>query len=334
MLIAVSCSGQELPKTFNNTPAKLVKTQGSNAYQNVHCGLQDKAGNLWFGTTGEGVYRYDGNSFTQFTVKDGLTSNTIWSVLEDKTGKIWLGTANGICCYDGKKMLSVSIASGNTKSPGNVWSMLETKNGTILFGTDDGVYCYDGKVFSSFLDTPGLKNENGLTLKNVQCMFEDKDGKLWFGSGPLAFEGVCLYDGKSLTGFKPENEGWIRTISEDKQENLLFVTRHKGLISLDGKITSGCPEPAELKKDLLNAAFTDSKGNTWYGSDYVSDNDVTKGGVWKSAGNSFIGFAKDAGLENTAAFLFLEDRSGNIWIGTRNTGLYRYDGSSFTSFSE
>jgi len=30
----------------------------------------------------------------------------------------------------------------------------------------------------------------------------------------------------------------------------------------------------------------------------------------------------------------LEDKKGNIWFGTRNTGLYRFDGSVFTSFSE
>jgi hypothetical protein len=29
-----------------------------------------------------------------------------------------------------------------------------------------------------------------------------------------------------------------------------------------------------------------------------------------------------------------EDRKGGIWFGTRNVGLYRYDGTSFASFSE
>jgi len=43
----------------------------------VHCGLQDKTGNLWFGTTGDGVYRFDGKLFTNFTMKDGLDTNQI-----------------------------------------------------------------------------------------------------------------------------------------------------------------------------------------------------------------------------------------------------------------
>jgi ligand-binding sensor domain-containing protein len=48
-------------------------------------------GNLWFGTTGEGVYKYDGKSFSQFTASNGLNSNKVYCILEDKDGKIWIG---------------------------------------------------------------------------------------------------------------------------------------------------------------------------------------------------------------------------------------------------
>ena len=72
--------------------ARLIKTQGSNEHQNIHCSLQDKNGNLWFGTTGEGVYRFDEKEFTQFTEQDGLSNNTVWCMLEDDEGNIWFGT--------------------------------------------------------------------------------------------------------------------------------------------------------------------------------------------------------------------------------------------------
>jgi hypothetical protein len=108
----LSCNGQiktdsqipgisaPIPKLIEQP--KLVKTQGSTENDNVWCSLQDKSGKLWFGTTGEGVNRYNGKSFIQFTEKDGLNSNTVYSILEDKSGNIWIVTLDGICRFDGK----------------------------------------------------------------------------------------------------------------------------------------------------------------------------------------------------------------------------------------
>ena len=104
LIFGAACNGQvekELPnekvsesRIISANQQKYIKTQSLNKGDNVHCSLQDKAGNLWFGTTGDGVYKYDGKSFTQFTAKNGLNSNSVNHMLEDKDGKIWIGTWN------------------------------------------------------------------------------------------------------------------------------------------------------------------------------------------------------------------------------------------------
>ena len=48
--------------------------------------LEDRKGNLWFGSIGSGVYYYDSKSFQNFTTNDGLASNEIFCIYEDKTG--------------------------------------------------------------------------------------------------------------------------------------------------------------------------------------------------------------------------------------------------------
>lgn len=305
--------------------------------------MQDKDGNFWFGTTGEGVYRYDGKEFTQFTEKDGLSNNKVWSILEDKSGNIWFGTDDGVSRYEGKSISKIPFAISNSSSfaisipqsgKNIVWSIYQDKNGTIYFGTDDGLYCYNGKSFSYFLNKQNIENKSKLTLKSVQCMFEDTDGNLWFGAGSQSSEGICLFDGKSLTDFKPKDEGWIRKMAQDKNGNLLFNTRHIGLITFNGKTFSDFSQPQNLRKELLTAILVDSKGNIWYGSDYTNNNDVTTGGLWKFDGKSFVEFSKKDGLGNTSIYSLKEDKAGNIWIGTRNCGLYRYNGQTFETFSE
>ncbi len=134
MVLTSFCNGQHKdksdqinrPEIFSSaTQPKLVKSQGSNEHDNVHAMLQDGHGDLWFATTGEGVYRYDGKVFMQFTQKDGLKSNTVYSMLEDSSGNIWFGTKKGISRFDGKSISSVSISDANGK---NFLSLLNTSN--------------------------------------------------------------------------------------------------------------------------------------------------------------------------------------------------------------
>ena len=75
--------------------------------------MQDKSGKLWFGTTDSGLFMYDGKSFNQFTIKDGLDCNKIYCILEDKDGKIWVGTEVGLCLYDGKTFSKIQIPWSN-----------------------------------------------------------------------------------------------------------------------------------------------------------------------------------------------------------------------------
>jgi ligand-binding sensor domain-containing protein len=71
--------------------------------------LEDKAGTLWFATEKNGVWRYDGKSFTNLTTKDGLGHNSVFCIVEDDAGRIWFGTRNvGLCRYDGKMFTEFS----------------------------------------------------------------------------------------------------------------------------------------------------------------------------------------------------------------------------------
>jgi ligand-binding sensor domain-containing protein len=70
--------------------------------------MEDRKGNLWIGGGG-GISRYDGNTFTCFSTKDGLFNDDIWSILEDKTGNIWIGTRGTMLHrYDGKSFINFS----------------------------------------------------------------------------------------------------------------------------------------------------------------------------------------------------------------------------------
>src|SRR5687768_344676 len=165
---------------------KLIKTIGNPRYGNVQCGLQDKAGNLWFGTTENGLYKYDGKSFSQFLVTNGLTSNNITSILEDKDGKIWIGTQTGLCLYDGKTFAKIQIPLRKNLPPNKnhhprnshcVFSIMQAKSGKFWLATIDGVYIYDGRSFTPFIIDEGAVGDMS-TNNNAEHILDEKAAEL------------------------------------------------------------------------------------------------------------------------------------------------------------
>ena len=116
--------------------------QGMNSSY-VNCMLRDKTGNLWFGTGGGGVSKYDGESFTHFTEKEGLSNNNVRSIIEDKTGNLWFGTdGGGVSKYDGESFTHFTEKEGLSNN--TVWSIIEAPfeplvETNLYFATEKGI---------------------------------------------------------------------------------------------------------------------------------------------------------------------------------------------------
>ncbi|WP_170170425.1 ligand-binding sensor domain-containing protein [Hymenobacter perfusus] len=317
---------------------KLIKTIGNPRYGNVNCILQDKAGNLWFGTTENGLYAYDGKSFRQFLVADGLNSNSINDILEDKDGNIWIGTKDGICLYNGKKFVEIQIPLPKNLSLNknkfyqthSVYDIMQDKANKLWFATIDGIYVYDGKSFTPFILDEAA---SGILTNNdkAERIFEDKAGNIWFGG--RTNKGVYRYDGKAVTnlklkelfqdGPKPKAHNWAWPQLQDKAGNIWF-SNWGGAYRYDGKSFVSF-----TKEDGMPGAVTriieDKKGNIWFGG---------ATGLSRYDGKIFTPFTKKDGLINPWVWSILEGTSESFWVGTRETGLYLYDGEKFIAYSE
>ena len=363
-LFFTSCNGQtSTNQTTNNKTSilkkeqhpKIARTLGTKN-ENVVCQLLDKEGNLWFSISGEGVYRYDGKSFTNFTTKDGLCNNDVGAIIQDRAGNMLLGTKNGICKYDGNKFTKYPVP--DTLS---ITCMLEDKDGNLWFGVmNKGIYRYDGTNLSNFLykyQHPffGEKYE-----KYISDIIQDKNGNIWFSSWNGG--GVWRYDGKNLKNFVPPSDYYntdqdkrrsgnnqnslnfstfnksfvqsqdyisddmIFSITEDNLGNIWFATRNHGVCRFDGKIFTSLGTKEGFLSAGAYAILEDKKGNLWFTTE--------KDGVWCYDGKTFKNFNEKNGLVNNAVMNVLEDKEGNLWFGTKWFGLSRYDGKTFTTFSQ
>jgi ligand-binding sensor domain-containing protein len=362
-LISMSCSGQvksDSPKTEivqKTGHPKLLRTQGTDEYANVHCSLEDKNGNLWFGTTGEGLYKYDGKEFTNFLDKDGVNGTNVWCAYEDKAGKLWFGTDYGICRYNPNSknfetfwVNQKMITSGSEPQKNAVHSVFQDRSGKFWFGTDYGVFtCTESPNeetdFTSFFsDHNMIMNKQNLKLGAISAILEDRSGKIWFASWNN--EGAISYDGKSLTSFNPNGDNMVYSLLEDKNGNLWFGTREHGVCRYDGigtqKSYTNFADIATLSTSCVYSMVEDKDGTIWLGTEFGSGSlEDAKGGIWRynPSSDSFTNFTvKGDGLTNNSVFTVLKDHSEDFWFGTRNMGLSKFDptakGKKFIVFSE
>ncbi|MCL6257626.1 ATP-binding protein [Aquiflexum sp. TKW24L] len=318
------------------------------AMDGLNCSIIDKSGNLWFGTAGGGVSRYDGKSFTNFDFTHGLAYNIVNDILEDKAGNIWFGTGEGVSRYDGQTFTNFTTAPGLAGNP--VWSILEDKAGNLWFGTwGGGVIRYDpsaslntgSKSFTNFTTDQGLVHDNIVIIK------EDKSGKLWFGSFG---GGVSCYDPSatlrtgsiSFTNFTTAQglaHNDVLSITEDKTGKLWFGTGDGGVSVYD---LSKSPEKEQ--EVFMNLTKNHELANSVV-TGIIEDNYVPAGevGIWLGTtrrgvsyfdGRYFKNFTTAQGLANNFVMSITKDKIGNLWISTMGGGVSRYDGKSFTNFTK
>jgi len=306
--------------------------------KNIRSILQDKNDNYWFGSDGEGVYRYDGKTLIKFSDKDGLCNNQIRTIQEDKSGNIWFGTGNGVSRFDGKTFSTFKDNKDVLQSFKS--ENLTHKTGDLVFGDNDGFYNFDGNILThiSLPETSPIKNDNhSPNLYAVYCTFKDSKGNLWFGTDS---RGVCKFDGKTFTWLDNKELGLaVRSIFEDKNGNIWIGNNGFGLFHYDGKTLTNFTKEHKLEnpdflKNLKNKDGTlarvwtiteDKDGNLWIGT--------IDAGAWKYDGKTLTNYTTNDGLVSNAINIIYKDKEGNLWFGTDGGGVSKYDGKTFTSFT-
>ncbi|MEM1320728.1 MAG: two-component regulator propeller domain-containing protein [Bacteroidota bacterium] len=154
--------------------------------------MEDSKGNLWFGRDGYGACKFDGQSFTHFTKKEGLCSNIVSDILEDRQGNIWLSSLKsafpkhpkegGLNRFDGKSFTQFPEVEGLHEN--DIYTIYKDLSGNIWIGAlGIGAYRYDGKNFTLL---NSIDHSDLTPVWGIQAIHEDRNGKLWFGfSGGL-----------------------------------------------------------------------------------------------------------------------------------------------------
>jgi ligand-binding sensor domain-containing protein len=157
----------------------------------------------------------------------------------------------------------------------------------------------------------------------ISSALKDKTGNIWFAASG---RGVYRYDGKSFIHFTKKDglsSNDVSCIYEDKKGKLWFAS-NDGACYYNGKTFTNFTVAASANSyskspKQVAGILHDKKGNFWF----VTLNH----GVYRYDGKSFTNF-----LPYQALVCILEDKNGNIWVGSwSHGGVYRYDGKSLAT---
>ncbi|WP_375559524.1 two-component regulator propeller domain-containing protein [Bernardetia sp. OM2101] len=172
----------------------------------------------------------------QLAIEQGLSQNTVNTMIQDSEGYLWIGTDDGLNRYNA---YDVTIFRHNREDSlsivdNQINAIYEDTNHNIWIGTIAGVSIFDRKTqtFKSFYKKEGKKNT--LVNNNVKAIAEDKEGFIWLGTenglskydyNNNSFENYVVTEADSTT----LGENHIVSLAVDNSNNLWIGTTRKGV---------------------------------------------------------------------------------------------------------
>ncbi|GAA4307340.1 hybrid sensor histidine kinase/response regulator transcription factor [Compostibacter hankyongensis] len=255
--------------------------------------------------------------FRNYTVNDGLCSNTVWAISQDEQGYMWFGTKDGLNRFDGYRFKSYRFDKDDSISLGNNWVRIITNynEDSCLIGTEKGVYILDlAHETFHFFDKTGERS--------VFDMLRDRSGAIWIATAG----GVFRYDPESgkLRHFIHEEGNvhslsinFVRKLLLDGEGNIWMGTSWNGIDVLDPQTgifrhyTAG-GRPGDISSNFVTDLYKDLEGNIWVGTE--------KGGLnrWDKSSGTFIHYTHSGNnsISDNIVHSIYQPAPGKLYIGT------------------
>ena len=311
--------------------------------------------------------------FRHYQVEQGLSYNSVFSIIQDSKGFLWFGTKDGLNRFDGYNFKIFRNKPGDTNSLRNsvIRAVYEDTQKEIWVGTSNGLYQYNDTT-QQFKVVPLTLNKGVWDMRSYGhgdvCFIADrrlykysrskntfeelskhqdfqaavltisKDGTLWVAS-PDGFLRRYNKANDTFTSFSvfkdsaPVISHWIDRIYTTESNSILIATSHQG-VKLFDLATLSYKDILTFNKDKTSIF---AKNFIHYSGDeyWVA----TESGVfvYNLKTGKYTNLRKNPtdpyAISDNAVYTFAKDKEGGIWVGTYFGGVNYYP-KPFTSFDK
>jgi len=299
-----------LTEPFTKYPISFIRNDNSS----ITSITEDKNGNLWIGTWGNGLYRFDKKTekFEHF-INDpqdvlSLSNNRVTKIIIDNKSVIWVGTFGGglnrvAKIQDEKSETKYRYGFINYKSNESqfsissnyVLSIFNDKSNNIWIGTYEGGLnkLTDSQKFSKVKETKFIRyfsgnDSNKFPYKTIFTIVDGDENNIWLGTlggGLVQFNSIT----NSILNFK-HNPMDANSISDN--DVIILEKDRSGILWIGTSLGNGINQLQINRKKFNHIKHSPGDKNS------LSDNVV-----WS----------------------ITEDKEGYVWIGTYRGGLNKFD---------
>ncbi|MFN5324493.1 MAG: two-component regulator propeller domain-containing protein [Bacteroidota bacterium] len=275
--------------------------------------IEDITGNpsnksLAISTYNNGVTIFSDNRQDVISMRNGLPSSIVKSVIKDREGTYWIGTWSGLCKWNSEHFSTYSYEDGLANN--NLLSISKDNSGRIYFGTLTGGL--------SYLDNGGMQSigaGSGLSGLTIWSMLTLEDGNVWLGTD----FGPALFDPRKKTVSQPFfelNHLTIYSVTKDKNGFMYFGT-DDGLRMTNpmGDVVESDPKSV-LANKKIRSVYHSSTGNIWIG---------TTNGLYILKENKVIDLNQKLNIPKSQVTSISSGPQNQTLVSTYENGIYILD---------
>jgi len=257
--------------TFDGSVWRICAAESGLAAGSVNRLFCDSSGNVWFAYSGGfGISRFDGGSWTHWTVADGLRSDTVTAMGEGRDGAVYACATGGVCRLDGSSW--TLVPDRERLMSDIVIDMTEAPDGAIWCATAGGLSRFDGASWRTWTAADGLPSDE------VRAVCASPDGRIW-----VSFQNkLCCLDGTTFAVHPlPEGNGalfmdnlaacrdgtiWTDASKRIHGENV----RSEGIWRFRNGTWDLAPFPPNMRNTdmYVRGVRTDGGESVWFGSEH------------------------------------------------------------------
>jgi ligand-binding sensor domain-containing protein/signal transduction histidine kinase len=280
---------------------------------------EGRRGELWIGTSGQGLYCFADDKFTPLAPHNGGLTSDVRALCEDREGNLWLGTyGGGLVRLQPRNVRVLNAGAGLPDRPPVSLGFNSQGRGWIGFERG-GLYAGAAESFER------VSGESGSDFQNlVSTICVTADSNLWVGTPGNGL--YCLANQKTLhyTTANGLSDDSILSLAADSEGGVWAGTFSGGLHRFAGGELTSYGASSGLPREPVTAILAAHTGGVWIG--------FAGGQVFRGQNGAFRSVVEPALLAGKAIHALHEDAAGHLWLGAASGRLGCLTGSRFLSW--